>query len=435
MRRVIARESEFASAVSDELDRSPWETFTEEIEPLMASCRWHRRRGLALLRPRRLPGRAWWQFGQRHWKHRVPRGQVAIIATWNYPVQLLGIQLVQAITAGNRVVVKPSEYAPRTQGLLLECAKAAADDAHFPPEWITSVEATREAGRRLLEDERFDFVVFTGSTEVGRLVAARCAHLLTPSALELSGRDSAIVLADADLALAARSIWHALTMNGGQTCMAPRRVLVEEGAYRAFLSALAPLAAGARPRRLISAESAQRCHALVQEAIGQGARSVTGWVACPEGPEGRSLRPMAIVDCPTEGGLFEGRHFGPVMAVTPVASVDEALALDARGTQKLATSLFTGSPTVWRRSRRIADMKVGIITINDAVIPTGHPAASIGGVGESGWSLTRGEGGLQELTREVILSTSARRVRVPLEPPGASGERFLRKVARWLAGT
>lgn len=431
----MSRAAHFETLVGAELDRTAWETFTEELEPLMAACRWHRKRGLMLLRPQRRRGRAWWQFGQRHWSVRVPRGRVAIIATWNYPVQLLGIQLVQAVTAGNQVVVKPSEFAPRSQELLVLCASEAAAEAGMPAAWITACEASRDAGRILLDEERFDFVIFTGSTEVGRLVAGRCASTLTPSALELSGRDSAIVLDDADPRIAARALWHALSMNGGQTCMAPRRVLVTAGARQAFLRELGPLAASARPRRLVSGEAAQRAFDLATDAVARGGRSASGMLEGPEGEERRSLRAHAIVDCPPDAPLVEGRHFGPVMAVVTVGDEREAVRLHRKSEQRLATSVFTRSVRRWRDPSRIAELGSGVVTINDSVIPTGHPGGSISGTGESGWSSTRGEAGLRELTREVILSITHSRIRVPIEPPGESGQRMLRRVARWLANT
>ena len=429
---VGEREGSFVECVGAELDRAPWEVFSEEIEPLLAACRWHRRRGLSLLAPRRIAGRAWWQFGQRHRRVRLPRGRVAIIATWNYPVQLLGIQLVQAVAAGNRVVVKPSEHAPRSQSLLVRCAIDAAKRAGLGEQWIRVTEPTREAGRRLLAEERFDFVIFTGSTEVGREVARECARTLTPSALELSGRDSAIVLDDADTTLAARSLWHALSMNGGQTCMAPRRVLVTRGARRAFVAALAPLAAAARPRRLVSSAAAERAWRLADDAVSRGARSVSGVHEAPFGDDGRSMRALAIVDCPADAPLVEGRHFGPVMAVVTVADEAEAISVHGRFEQRLATSVYTRRAKRWLDPAQVALLGSGVVTVNDAILPTGHPGASIAGVGESGWSATRGEAGLLALSREVVVSTTSRWIRTPIDAPSAAGQRWLRAISRLL---
>jgi acyl-CoA reductase-like NAD-dependent aldehyde dehydrogenase len=250
------------------------EALTGDLMPLLAACVWHERHARRLLSGRGVGGRPALFMGQRHRVERHPLGRVAIIATWNYPVQLLGIQLVQALVAGNRVVVKPSEHTPMTQGLLLELAAGAAGG--LPEGVLTWTEATREAGPRLLEAGAIDHLVFTGSTAVGRQVAAWAAEGLIPTTLELSGCDSALVLADADPALAAERIWAGITMNGGQTCMAPRRVLVDRAIYPAFVAAVSPLAAGAKARRLINAGAAAKAYALAKGAVEAGGRSVSG---------------------------------------------------------------------------------------------------------------------------------------------------------------
>jgi len=203
-RRIVAREHDLVAAVRTDIHKADWETVTQDILPLVASIRWHRDHAARVLGPRKLGGAPWWMLGQRHWAQRLPLGRVLVIATWNYPLQLLGIQLTQSVVAGNRTVVKPSERAPRSQRMLVELAREALADAGLPADMVRAADATREAGRELLERERFDHVVFTGSTAVGREIAALCARTLTPTTLELSGRDSAIVLADADPALAAR---------------------------------------------------------------------------------------------------------------------------------------------------------------------------------------------------------------------------------------
>ncbi|MFM7799307.1 MAG: aldehyde dehydrogenase family protein, partial [Planctomycetota bacterium] len=268
---------------------------------------------------------------------------VLVIATWNYPLQLVGIQLTQAVVAGNRVVVKPSERSPRSQRMLLDLARAAASAAGLPPDTVTSAEATREAGRELLERERFDHVVFTGSTAVGREVALACARTLTPSTLELSGRDSAIVLADADPKLAARSIWHAATMNAGQTCMAPRRALVDRAIYQRFLDALRPLAASARPVRLADPSMADRCVQLAEAAVQAGGRSLRGVI---EPANAGSMRPLCVESCPRDTELFEGDHFGPVLAVVPVDG-------PATRSRRIAPSASTWPPACSRATRPV----------------------------------------------------------------------------------
>ena len=182
---------------------------------------------------------------------RASLGRVLIIATWNYPIGLLGVQLVQAIAAGNHVTVKPSERSPESQRRLAGLAAACA-----PRGWIEVLDASRCEGERAVQNGAFDHVVFTGGTATGRQVAASAAQTLTPTSLELSGSDSALVLADADVRQAARRIWQAVTLNAGQTCMAPRRALVDRAIYGAFVAELAPLAAAARSVRLVDADQA-----------------------------------------------------------------------------------------------------------------------------------------------------------------------------------
>lgn len=428
-RSVAAHEPELRALIAAEIGKPTWEALTSDIMPLLAACKWLERRLARLLRPRRLRGGAFWQVGERHWVRRDPLGAVAIIATWNYPVQLLGIQLIQALGAGNRVVVKPSEHAARTQLRLMQLAV----EAGLPEGTLRWVAATREAGRELLAGQRFDHVVFTGSTGVGRAVAAWAAETLTPTTLELSGRDSAIVLDDADPHLAAASIWSAVTANAGQTCMAPRRVLVEDQVYRPFLAALAPLAAAARPARLISERAATEAYEAALSAVAVGreeggrGRSLSGVI---EPPRGRELRPLAIVDCPADCALVHGEHFGPVVAVVPVGSLRDALEIHRACGQHLAVSLFTRG-----RAREAIDrLGASNVVINDAVRPVAHPAVALGGRGESGWGVTRGEEGLLAMTRAVYVSSTSARLRTPTTPPPGRGEERLAALVRWWYG-
>lgn len=420
---VLEHLEELVALVETEVGKPRHEIVTNEILPLVAACRWHERNLARTLRPRRLGRGAWWLTGMRHREHREPLGRVAIIATWNYPLQLLGIQLIQAIAAGNEVVVKPSERAPRTQQRLLELARGAG----LSERQLTWIDATRAAGEALLMTERFDHILFTGSTQVGHAIAELAATTLTPTTLELSGQDSALVLDDCDVALAAKSIWNAVTMNAGQTCMAPRRALVEVGVYRAFLAALAPLAAAARPLNLIDERSATHCHELCRGALDAGARSLSGVF---EAPRGRLLRPLAIVDCPEATALVEGDHFGPVLAVVPVASVRAALAIHQRAGKHLATSIFTRSMARVEELRRL--LGSSIITVNDAVVPTAHPGATVGGRGESGWGVSRGREGLLALTRPVVVSRTPRLLRLPTDPPSEAALASLVRLARFL---
>jgi aldehyde dehydrogenase (NAD+) len=408
-RRLVASEArQLAALMQEEVGKPLHEGLMGDVGPLLAVCKWLERYGESQLRPQRQRGGGVLTFGQKLWISRVPLGHVAIIATWNYPVHLLGVQLVQAVFAGNRVTVKPSEQAPRTQERLLQLAR----DAGCPASILMWTAASREAGRALLEGQRFDHVIFTGSTPVGQAIARTLAESLTPSTLECSGRDSALVLDDADPVLAARSIWNGVEFNGGQTCMGPRRALVHEGVYKRFLAAMSPFAAGARPRRLIDAAAAARTFGLAQQAVQVGGRSLSGVL---EEPSGSSMVPLAIVDCPAEAELVRGDHFGPAIAVVRCDSWGKMLEVHRSSGQYLATSVFTADI---RRAQELApSLGSGTVTINDCIMPTGSPLVGIGASGMAGWGVTQGREGLLALTRPLYVTATSRILRAPLGEP------------------
>ncbi len=383
--------------MQEETGKTHQEALFADVAPLLAAIGWLESRASGLLKPRRQGGGPWWLGRVKVTKRREPAGTVAIIATWNYPVQLLGIQLAQALVAGNTVTVKPSENAPRTQSLLLTLAL----ESGLPRGTLTVLPATREAGERILRDYRFDHVVFTGSTAVGRTIAASLVGTLTPTTLELSGRDSALVLDDADPKLAAKCIWTAVTINAGQTCMGPRRALVHETVYPQFVAEIAKLASKARPRNVVNEAAANRCHELAQASLRMGARDATGTLA---EPLGRLVRPTALLDCRTDHEVVQGDHFGPLLAVVPVANLREMLAIHRSVAQHLVTSVFTKDKA--RARDFVADLGSGIVMINDVMVPTGHPGVGLGGRGASGVGVSRGEEGLLAMTHPVWVTES-----------------------------
>lgn len=421
----VARNIEtLCSVVGEECGKPPFETLTSEITPLLNAARWTEKRATRILRTRRIAGGGIWPIGQRHRVARVPLGDVAIIATWNYPLTLLGVQLIHAIAGGNRVWVKPSEKTPRSQGMLLDLAHACAPD----PSRLTLVEPDREAGERLLQDHRFDHVVFTGSTEVGRSIASTLAASLTPSTLELSGSDSVIVQPDADLGLAARSVAFALHLNGGQTCMAPRRLFIPEHLLDRFTdqlrTAFHTLGTGTPTRP----EELERTRNAAQEAVNAGGRWLHGENGTPPY--------LVVTEAPSPGtppsALYAGEHFGPGMVIVPVQTPEEAVTHHRLIPKKLATAVFTRR--TGEAERLAGDLGSTIVTINDCLLPTGHPGMGLGGIASSGWGVTQGEAGLLAMTRPVFVSRTGQRVRTPLTLPSARGQRFLAAIARRMYG-
>jgi len=379
--------------------RSSDEVLVTDVVPSADALRFLGRRGAGLLRPRRVPGRdrPWWLFGERENVHRRPFGLVGVIGTWNYPILLNAVPIAQALVAGDGVLWKPSELAPSVADVMHECFLAAG----FPSDLFARLPAAREAGPQLLETN-LDHVLFTGSADVGRKIAVRCAERLIPTTLELSGCDALFVLADADPALAARAAWYGATLNLGQTCLAVRRVFLHRSVRDAFVEALTPPAKGARTEPLALLGQAKQAERLVGEAVEHGAR-VLGTDEVPIAhDEPPRFRPTILIEASPEMAVCREASFAPVAAVIPFDDEAELVTLADECSFGLGASVFTASP---RRALELASrLRVGSVSVNDVIVGTAHPAVPFGGVRQSGWGITRGEEGLLAMTVPQVVT-------------------------------
>lgn len=402
-RHLLVRECDpLCAAVASDLGKPAVETLACEILPLADACRFLEREAARLLRPRRVPTRSrpLWLVGEHSSVHRRPRGVIGIIGTWNYPLFLNGIQILQALTAGNAVLWKPSEAAPASATLLHDLLMRAGFSADLCP----MLEATREAGQELT-DSAIDHLIFTGSAATGRAIARKLGERLISSTLELSGCDALFVLDDADVSLAAQAAWFGATLNRGQTCLAARRLFVQRPVYAAFCAALRPLTERASPIAVALPAQARQADDLVRDAVAEGARMLF------EAPssEGTTCTPRIVVDARPEMAVCREASFAPVAAVMPFDSDEEAMAMEMQCPFALGASIFT-------RDRRRADrmacrLRAGMVAINDVIAPTAHPATPFGGRGDSGWGVTQGAEGLLEMTVPQVVSQRTGRFR------------------------
>jgi acyl-CoA reductase-like NAD-dependent aldehyde dehydrogenase len=306
------------------------------------------------------------------------------------------VQIAQALTAGNAVVWKPSEVAPRLAGLLHELLLQAG----FPADLVQCLPATREAGPALLEAD-VDHVVFTGAATTGRRIAARLGERLISSTLELSGCDAQFVLDDADVSLAARAAWFGATLNRGQTCIAVRRAFVQRPLYETFCTALGELARGAPPLSLALPAQVEQADRLVQEAVADGAR-LLGPGPTGNGESAPVCRSAVVVDARPEMALCREASFAPLLAVLPFDSLDDALRMEEQCPFALGASVFTADTT--RAADLAGRLRAGLVTVNDVIVASGHPATPFGGRGASGWGVTQGADGLREMTASQVVS-------------------------------
>jgi acyl-CoA reductase-like NAD-dependent aldehyde dehydrogenase len=420
---------DLCAAEREDLGKHPEEVIGGEILPVADACRFLQREAASLLRAQRIRRRSrpLWLWGQSDTVHRRPRGVVAIIGTWNFPLFLNGVQIIQALTAGNGVVWKPSEVAPASARALFRLLQRAG----FPTCLVQLLPATREAGPALLEAD-IDHVVFTGSAAVGRRIATRLGERLISSTLELSGCDAMFVLPDADVKLAATAAWFGATVNRGQTCIAVRRAFVHRSLYPAFLETLQPWVSRAEPMRLALASQARQAERLVEDALRKGGR-LLGAVRNTQGEA--EFAPSVIADAREDMDLLREASFAPLLAISPVDDLEEALQLDALCPYGLGASVFTATP--WLAEEIAPRVRTGMVTVNDVVVPTAHPVSPFGGVRDSGWGVTQGAEGLLEMTVPQVVSVKGGSFRPHLDmattkPGGQEG--LLRGLLRFSHG-
>jgi acyl-CoA reductase-like NAD-dependent aldehyde dehydrogenase len=412
---LVVEADRLRGAVAEDVGKAPEETLGGDILPLADACRFLEKEASRLLRPRHVSSwrhRPLWLWGQQDTVYRRPRGVVGIIGTWNYPLLLNGVQILQALTAGNAVLWKPSELAPRSAEVLLDLLLGAG----FPSRLIQGLPASREAGAELIEAS-IDHLVFTGGVHTGRVIARRLGERLISSTLELSGCDAQFVLADADVELAARAAWFGTTVNRGQTCIAVRRAFVQRSLYPTFRACLEKRVAEAPPLPLLLPAQVEQALRLAASAQEQGASLLGG--ESKGAVEARNCPPLVLADVRPEMDLCREASFAPILALIPFAGVDEALGMEEQCRFALGASIFTRD--LAQATDLARRLRAGVVTVNDVIVPSAHPATPFGGRGSSGWGVTQGAEGLLEMTVPQVVSTRGGRFR-PHYELAAGGE-------------
>jgi acyl-CoA reductase-like NAD-dependent aldehyde dehydrogenase len=392
---VIRRSGDLIRSISEDFGhRSPDETRLAEIFPVVNAARHARRRLPAWTRPERRPISYMFRPGQGRVIFQ-PLGIVGLISPWNYPAQLTLLPLIGAIAAGNRVMIKPSEQTPRTaealESLLAEV---------FPSEEVLVVQGGTDVARSFSR-LRFDHLLFTGSTSVGRDVMRAAADGLVPVTLELGGKTPALVAPDYPLAKAAERIALGKLFNAGQTCIAPDYVLVDRRREAEFLDAFAGAAARLYPgyednpdyTAILGDRQRQRLVGIVEDARRRGGTVRPLGNDAQVLSDGRKLAPVLLSGLPDDAVALREEIFGPLLPVVAYDTIEEAYGFIGRRPRPLALYLFSHDRTTVART--LDQTMSGGVTVNDTLLHCVQEELPFGGVGESGMGAYHGEAGFR----------------------------------------
>lgn len=336
-----------------------------------------------------------------------PVGVVGVIGPWNYPLFTPMGSIAYALAAGNAVVWKPSELTPL---VALEIEKIAKKTFALPDllQVVTGAGATGAA----LAKAAVDKVAFTGSAATGKRVMMAASERLTPVLLELGGKDPMIVDSDADLEKAAEAAVYGALTNAGQACISVERVYVAEAVHDRFVDEVVKqvrdLKVGGDDGHLGAMTSPAQVDIVrdhLQDAVAKGAKVLTGG---PDAISGNYIQPTVLTGVDHRMKVMTEETFGPVLPITKVRSVDEAVQLANDSTYGLGSSVFAG-----KAARAIADrLRAGMTSVNSVMAFAGIPSLPFGGVGDSGFGRIHGEEGIREFTR--IKSTAEQAFSLPL---------------------
>jgi coniferyl-aldehyde dehydrogenase len=433
LKAVRARREEFVKAISDDFGgRASEETLLLEVFPLVDTIRHTIREVPRWMRPR--AAAAGWQFlpGRARVIYQ-PLGVVGIIGAWNYPLLLSLSPLVSALAAGNHVMLKPSELAPRTADLM---ARLVAD--LFPAEYVTVVTGGAETGAAFATLP-FDHLLFTGSTRVGKLIMRSASENLTPVTLELGGKSPALVHPSFPAQTAAARIMAGKLYNAGQTCIAPDYVLVEAGAGEEFVRLAAQAASTMYPRlvdnpdytRIINCEHYRRLRSLVDDAGSKGAETIELNPAHETVDEqNRVFPPTLLWNVNDRMAVMQEEIFGPVLPVVTYRSLDEAIEYVNSRPRPLALYYFDNNSK--RVESVLARTVSGGVTVNDTILHIAQNDLPFGGVGPSGMGSYHGFDGFLTFSQKKGIFLQSRFTTLGLlRPPYGA---LARRMADFLIG-
>ncbi len=387
---LFKQQDRVIAAIVEDTGKPSLEALGFEVTTVLLTADYYRKRAARILQTRR--AKANWIFkNKKIWVSRVPYGVVGILGPANLPFSLTVGDALSALVSGNAVIIKPSEWTPRSA----EVGLAIAEESGLPAGLLQVLQGGAALGEQLVQE--VDFIFFTGSTKVGKKVAMQAASLLKPCVLELGGKAPMIVLRDADVERAARACVWGRFAHAGQHCIAIERVYVEETIAPLFIEAVighTRIIPEEHCSPLTSPTASVFLQELVRDAVSKGAKLAWQGALMEEGP-------TILVDTNHSMRVMREESFGPLLPIMKVRSLEEAIGYANDSPTGLSAVLFTkNKEKALQTARRI---EAGTVSINDCMDHFLMMDAPFGGWKESGMGVRHGAEGLLQFTRSQTI--------------------------------
>ncbi len=365
-------------------------------------------------------------FPSKNYIKPQPYGVTLVIAPWNYPLHLAINPALGAIAAGNTVIIKPSEHSPHASDILAQLI-----NNHFDPGFLRVVKGEAETTQALLA-EPLDYIFFTGSTHVGRIIMKEAAKQLTPLTLELGGKSPTIVDTTADLSLAAKRIAWGKFINAGQTCVSPDFVYAHNSVFTEFCQLIKQeihTFYGDDPNqsndfaRIINNKHFQRLTKLI----------VPGKVFYGGDTDSRSryISPTIMTDISWDDPVMKEEIFGPILPILPFENIDEVISILQTKSKPLALYLFSTDKS--NQEKVIDNLQFGGGCINDTVAHLGNLNLPFGGIGNSGFGMYHGKTSFDTFTHKKSIMKKSNWLDISFRYPPYDGKlKWLKKLSEYL---
>jgi aldehyde dehydrogenase (NAD+) len=425
LQEVLIHEDEIVAALYNDFKKSKFESVVTETSIVISDLKKTINNINSWAKPKKvLPSLL--NFPSYDYIISEPYGKVLIIAPWNYPFQLAICPLIAAVAAGNSIVLKPSELTVHTSAIIKKIVEKVFSSTH-----VSVVEGGIEVSQKLLS-QKWDYIFFTGSVPVGKIVAKAAAEYLTPVTLELGGKNPCIVHQDCNIDLSAKKIVWGKFLNAGQTCIAPDYILVHKKIKEKFITACIKhieLAYSNNPEeskdypRIINAKNLQRLKSFLEnEKILYGGTIIENQ---------NYLSPTLLDESKLDSEVMKDEIFGPILPIISYENESEIEALILKYDKPLSLYVFT-SNTNWAK-KIINKFSFGGGCINDTVIHFSNYRLPFGGVGNSGIGAYHGKLSFDIFSHKKSIVHKFNFLDVPLRyAPYKNKIEIIKKLLNWL---